>query len=120
LSTAPYYLKGSTVQSVPLSYIFYYLIIIISSLHVSGGFSAHHQELIKLYVQPWVRSTFGQKFYVVLGVKRRLGPGEKRQVNIGKGTDKNAVLSPIICQLCSEYFTAEALEGFGNFKVGKR
>jgi hypothetical protein len=25
--------------------------IIISALHVSGGFSAHHQELIKLYVQ---------------------------------------------------------------------
>ena len=26
---------------------------IISALHVSGGFSAHHPELIKLYVQPW-------------------------------------------------------------------
>jgi len=26
---------------------------IISGLRVSGGFSAHHQELIKLYVQPW-------------------------------------------------------------------
>jgi hypothetical protein len=25
--------------------------IIISALHVSGGISAHHQELIKLYVQ---------------------------------------------------------------------
>jgi hypothetical protein len=25
--------------------------IFISSLHVSGGFSAHYQELIKLYVQ---------------------------------------------------------------------
>jgi len=24
--------------------------IIISALHVSGGFSAHHQEIIKLYV----------------------------------------------------------------------
>jgi len=32
--------------------------IIISDLHVSGGFSAHHQELIKLYVQPWVLSCF--------------------------------------------------------------
>jgi len=29
-------------------------IIIISTIHVSGGFSARHQELIKLYVQPWV------------------------------------------------------------------
>jgi hypothetical protein len=26
---------------------------IISALHVSGSFSAHHQELIKLYAQPW-------------------------------------------------------------------
>jgi hypothetical protein len=32
--------------------------IIISAHHVSGGFSAHHQELIKLYVQPWVLSLF--------------------------------------------------------------
>jgi len=32
--------------------------IIISALYVSGGFSAHHQELIKLYVQPWVLSCF--------------------------------------------------------------
>ena len=34
------------------------LFIIISALHVSGGFSAHHQELIKLYMQPWVLSCF--------------------------------------------------------------
>jgi hypothetical protein len=32
--------------------------IIISALHVSGGISAHHQKLIKLYVQPWVLSCF--------------------------------------------------------------
>jgi len=31
---------------------------IISALHVSGGFSAHHQELIKLYVHPWALSCF--------------------------------------------------------------
>jgi hypothetical protein len=31
---------------------------IISALHVTGGFSAHHQELIKPYVQPWVLSCF--------------------------------------------------------------
>jgi hypothetical protein len=37
---------------------FFIIIIIISALHVSGGFSAHHQELIKLYVQPWVLSRF--------------------------------------------------------------
>ena len=32
--------------------------ITISALHVSGGISAHHQELTKLYVQPWVLSCF--------------------------------------------------------------
>jgi hypothetical protein len=30
--------------------------IIISALHVSGGFPARHKELIKLYLQPWVLS----------------------------------------------------------------
>jgi hypothetical protein len=34
------------------------LFIIISDLHVSGGFSANYQELIKLYMQPWVLSCF--------------------------------------------------------------
>jgi len=29
-----------------------FVITIISALRVSGGFSARHQELIKLYVQP--------------------------------------------------------------------
>jgi hypothetical protein len=32
--------------------------IIISALNVAGGFSAHHQELIKLRVQAWVLSCF--------------------------------------------------------------
>jgi len=32
--------------------------VIISALHVSGGISAHHQELMKLYVWPWVLSCF--------------------------------------------------------------
>ena len=32
--------------------------IIVNALHISGGISAHHQELIKLYVQPWVLSCF--------------------------------------------------------------
>jgi hypothetical protein len=32
--------------------------IIIGALHVSGSFSAYHQEFIKLYVQPWLLSAF--------------------------------------------------------------
>ena len=34
------------------------VLIIISAVHISGCFSAHHQELKKLYVQPWVLSCF--------------------------------------------------------------
>ena len=34
------------------------LFIIISALHVSGGISAHHQELTKLHVQAWVFHAF--------------------------------------------------------------
>jgi hypothetical protein len=32
--------------------------IIISAVHISGGFPTHNRELIKLYVQPWVLSCF--------------------------------------------------------------
>jgi hypothetical protein len=33
--------------------------LLLSALYMfRGGFSAHHQELIKLYVQPWVLSCF--------------------------------------------------------------
>jgi hypothetical protein len=42
------------------------LFIIIRILHVSGGFPAHHQELIKLYVQPWVLSCFPAVFFLRL------------------------------------------------------
>jgi hypothetical protein len=53
---------------IPLTYVFYItnemqliqrsLLLLSSALHISGGISAHHQELIKLYVQPWVLSCF--------------------------------------------------------------
>ena len=35
---------------------FFIIIIIISAVHVSGDFPSHYQELIKLYVQPWIFS----------------------------------------------------------------
>jgi hypothetical protein len=38
--------------------------IIISALYVSGDFYAHHQELIKLYVQPWVLSCQFQPIHI--------------------------------------------------------
>jgi hypothetical protein len=43
--------------------------IIISALHISGGFSANHQELIKQYVQPWVLSCFPAVYAGVDGLE---------------------------------------------------
>ena len=37
--------------------------IIISAVRVSGGFSAHHQETIKLCVQPWVLSCLSAVYH---------------------------------------------------------
>jgi len=44
--------------------------IIISAVHVSDGFSAHRQELIKLYVQPWVLSCFPLSTTGVVGLEQ--------------------------------------------------
>jgi hypothetical protein len=55
-------MHGETVKfiqcSLLLSAFYMFRAVIISAVHVSGGFSAHHKELIKLYVQPWVLSCF--------------------------------------------------------------
>jgi hypothetical protein len=51
-------------------------------------------------------------------VKVRLNRGETRSVKIGKGVRQGCCLSPIRFILYSEYLTKEALEGFGDFKIG--
>jgi hypothetical protein len=53
--------------------------IIISTLHISGGFSAHHQELIKLYVQPWVLSCFPAVTAGVDGLEQREHKRKKKE-----------------------------------------
>jgi hypothetical protein len=52
------------------------------------------------------------------GVKVLLNRGEIRSVNIGRGVTKGCCLSPILFNLYSECLTKEALEGFGDFKMG--
>jgi hypothetical protein len=39
-------------------------------------------------------------------------------VKIGRGVRQGCCLSPILFNLYSEYITKEALEGFGDFKIG--
>jgi hypothetical protein len=58
------------------------------------------------------------KLYVEQSVKIRLDQGETRSVKIGRGVRQGCCLSPILFNLYSEYFTKEALEGFGDFKIG--
>jgi hypothetical protein len=40
-------------------------------------------------------------------------------VKIGRGIRQGICLLPILFNLCSEYLTKEALEGFGDFKIGQ-
>jgi hypothetical protein len=43
---------------------------------------------------------------------------ETRGVKIGRGVRQGCCLSPILFNLYCEYLTKEALEGFGDFKIG--
>jgi hypothetical protein len=51
-------------------------------------------------------------------VKVRLDQGETRSVKIGSGVRQGCCLSPIMFNLYSKYITKEAIEGFGDFKIG--
>jgi hypothetical protein len=53
-------------------------------------------------------------------VKVRLNRGETRSVRIGREVRQGCCLSPILFNLYSEYLTKEALEGFGEFKIGRK
>ena len=51
-------------------------------------------------------------------VRVRLNRGETRSVTIGRGVRQGCCLSPVLFNLYSECLTKEALEGFGDFKIG--
>ena len=56
--------------------------------------------------------------YMAQSFKVQLNRGETRSVNIGRGVRQGCCLSPILFNLHSECLTKEALEGFGDFKIG--
>jgi hypothetical protein len=53
--------------------------IIIGALHVSGCFSAHHQELMKLYVQPGHYHAFLPSTVGVDGLKQPIRTSGRQQ-----------------------------------------
>jgi hypothetical protein len=68
----------------------------------------------------WHERRLISKLYMEQSVKIRLDQGEKRSVKIGRGVRQGCCLSLILFNLYSKYLTKQALEGFGDFKVGEQ
>jgi hypothetical protein len=66
----------------------------------------------------WCKRRLVSKLYIEQSVKVRLDQGEMRSVKIGTGVRQGCCLSSILFNIYSEYLTKEALEGFGDFKIG--
>jgi hypothetical protein len=67
----------------------------------------------------WRERRLISKLYVEQSVKIRLDQGETRNVKIARGVRQGCCLSPILFNFYSEYLTKEALEWFGDFKIGQ-
>jgi hypothetical protein len=65
----------------------------------------------------WRERRLISKLYMEQSVKIRLDQEETRSVKTGRGVRQGCCLSPILFNLYSEYFTKEALEGFGDFRI---
>jgi hypothetical protein len=66
----------------------------------------------------WRERRLISKLYMTQSVKIRLDQGETRSVKIRRGVRQGCCLSLIVFNLYSEYLTKEAIEGFGDFKIG--
>jgi hypothetical protein len=66
----------------------------------------------------WRERRLISKLYMEQSVKVRLDQREARSVKTGRGLRQGCCLSPSLFNLYSEYLTKEALEGFGDFKIG--
>jgi hypothetical protein len=66
----------------------------------------------------WRKRRLISKLYMDHSVKVRLDQGETRSVKTRRGVRQGCCLSPILFNVYSEYLTKEALEGFGDFKIG--
>ena len=68
----------------------------------------------------WRERRLISNLYMARGVKVRLNRGETRGVKFGREVRQGCCLSPLLFNLYSECLTKEALEGFGDFKIGEQ
>ena len=66
----------------------------------------------------WCERRLISNFYMAQSVKVRLNRGETRSVKVGRGVRQGCCLSSILFNLYSKCLAKEALEGFGDFKIG--
>ena len=66
----------------------------------------------------WRERRLISNLYMAQRVKVRLNRGETRSVKTGRGVRQGCCLSPILCKLYIKCLTKEALEGFGDLKIG--
>jgi hypothetical protein len=66
----------------------------------------------------WRERRLISNFYMAQRVKVRLNRRETRSAKIGRAVRQGCCLSPILFNLYSECLTKEALEGFGDFRIG--
>ena len=66
----------------------------------------------------WRERILIRDLYVAQSVKVRLKRGETRSVKIRRGVRQGCCLSPILFDLYSECLTKDALEWFGDLKIG--
>jgi hypothetical protein len=75
-------------------------------------------QILKTTGIDWRERRLISKLYMDQKVKVRLGRGETRSVQIGRGVQQGCCLSPILFNLYSKCLTKEALDGLGDFKLG--
>ena len=75
-------------------------------------------QILKVAGIDWRERRLISNLYRAQSVKIRLNRGETRSVKTGRGVRQGCCLSPVLFNLYSECHTKEALEGFGDFKIG--
>jgi hypothetical protein len=76
-------------------------------------------EILKKTGIDWRERRLISKLYRDQSVRLRLDEGVTKSGKIGREVRQGCCLSPLLFNLYSEYFTPEALEGLGDFKIGQ-